>query len=273
MPRPTNSAEVRAFLANRATTRPTNSEPTVAVDGTTATLRLYDPIDEWGGWWGMSAAELADAVDKLPTNVTEIRVLINSPGGDVFDGVAICNILAAHPARIVAIVQGLAASAASFIAVRCDETVMNPGSMLMIHDARGICVGWADDMRQMADLLDQISNNMADIYAAKAGGTSAAWRDKMLAETWYTATEAVAAGLADRVGDATSDDAPADADPHPDPSPFDDRWSMASLMTVARAREVLKLPEIDAHLGDDDAAGINPGPDRRNANRLALLDI
>ena len=113
MKRPTTSAQVRAFLSNRATTRPTNSAPTVAVAGSTATIRLYDPIDAWGGWWGMSAAELADTIDKLPTEVTEIRLLINSPGGDVFDGIAMSNILAAHPARIVAVVQGIAASAAS----------------------------------------------------------------------------------------------------------------------------------------------------------------
>lgn len=267
--KPTTTAQVRAFLANRATTRPTNSDPTVAVAGTTATIRLYDPIDSWGGWWGMSATELADAVDRLPAEVTEIRLLVNSPGGDVFDGIAIANILAAHPARIVAVVQGIAASAASFISTSADELIMNPGSMLMIHDASGGVWGWAEDMRQMAALLDQISDNIASMYAVKAGGTAGEWRERMLAETWYTADEAVAAGLADSVGAASTDDAPAAADVDEDPSPFfDNRFSM----TAAQAREFLKLPQIDVHLDDDDAPCVDSRP-RPNAARLALLNL
>lgn len=270
MKQPTTSAEVRAFLAKRTSTRPANSEPTVAIAGTTATIRLYDPIDSWGGWWGMSAAEVADAVDKMPAEVTEIRLLINSPGGDVFDGVAITNILAAHPARIVAVVQGIAASAASFIATRADELVMNPGSMLMIHDASASVWGWAEDMRQMATLLDQISDNIAGMYAAKAGGTAAEWRQKMLAETWYTADEAVTAGLADSVGAASADDAPAAAEvPVDDPAPF---YENRFVMTAAQAREFLKLPQIEAPLGDDDASRIESRP-RLNAERLALLEL
>ena len=266
---PASSAEVRAFLANRATTRPTNSEPNVALAGTTATIRLYDPIDSWGGWWGMSAAEVADAVDKLPADVTEIRLLINSPGGDVFDGVAITNILGAHPARIVAVVQGIAASAASFIATSADELVMNPGSMLMIHDASGGVWGWADDMRQMSTLLDQISDNIAGMYATKAGGTTAEWRERMLAETWYTAEEAVTAGLANSVGAASADDAPFGADVDEDPSPFfEDRFSM----TAAQAREFLNLPKLEVHQDNDDAPRVESRP-RPNAARLALLNL
>lgn len=269
MKRPTTSAQVRAFLSNRATTRPTNSAPTVAVAGSTATIRLYDPIDAWGGWWGMSAAELADTIDKLPTEVTEIRLLINSPGGDVFDGIAMSNILAAHPARIVAVVQGIAASAASFIATSADELIMNPGSMLMIHDASGGVWGWADDMRQMAILLDQISDNIANMYARKADGTAAEWRTKMLAETWYTAEEAVTAGLADSVGAASADDAPAAANVVEEPSPFfDNRFSM----TAAQAREFLNLPQIEVHQDDDDAPCVESRP-RLTAERLALLNL
>jgi ATP-dependent protease ClpP protease subunit len=278
MPRPTTTAEVRALLANRALTRPTNSEPTVGVDGATATIRLYDPIDGWGGWWGMSAAEFADAIDKLPAEITEIRLLINCPGGDVFDGVAITNILGAHPARIVAVVQGLAASAASFIGVRADELVMNPGSMLMVHDASAVAYGWAEDLRQMADLLDKVSDNIAGMYAAKAGGTAAEWRATMLAETWYTAEEAVAAGLADRVGAASEDDAPAAVEPEPEPfSPFEDRavpaFTAELVHTPAEARQLLdELSKIDPQPGDDvDATGTgDPIRHRHNAMRLAL---
>jgi ATP-dependent protease ClpP protease subunit len=205
-----NPTEVRAFLNRRADTRPRNEAPTVRLDGATAQIRLFDPIDSWGEWWGMSAKELADALDDLPSNITTIELLINSPGGDAFDGLAMVNVLRAHAARIVAVVQGLAASAASFIACSADELVMAPNSTLMIHDAWGICVGNADDMLSMGATLDQLSDNIADIYAAKAGNDVATWRDAMRDETWYTAEEALAAGLADRVDSTgTTEDEPA----------------------------------------------------------------
>ena len=270
--RPT-SEQIRRMLANRVTARPKDSAPSVVVEGSTATIRLYDPIDEWGGWWGMSAAEMADAVDALPSNVTDIRLLINSPGGDVWDGVAIMNILAAHPARVTAVVQGLAASAASFIAVGVDELVMNPGSMLMIHDASTVAYGWAEDLRQMADLLDKVSDNIAGMYASKAGGTPVDWREKMRAETWYTADEAVTAGLADRVRAASEEDAPSGAEP---PAVDQDPLFTDRLVTVDQVRAwfgVDTAPQIAAREGDADASGITPGSDRRDRDRLALLDI
>ena len=231
--------------------------------GGRATVRIYQEI----GYWGITAEDFAAELGAL--TASEIEVQINSPGGDVFDGVAITNILGAHPARIVAVVQGIAASAASFIATSADELVMNPGSMLMIHDASGGVWGWADDMRQMAVLLDQISDNIAGMYAVKAGGTAAEWRERMLAETWYTAEEAVTAGLADSVGAASTADAPADAQVDDDPSPFfDNRFSM----TAAQAREFLNLPKIEVHQDNDDAPRVESRP-RPNAARLALLNL
>ena len=177
-----------------------------AVDGV-ATLRVYDPIDSWGGEWGVSAKEFAAALDGLPDGVTEIRLHLNSPGGEVWEAIAIMNMLREHPARVVAVVDGLAASAASFIACSADEVVMGRNSQLMIHDGRGLCMGTAEDMRGLADLLDKISDNIASVYAAKAGSTVRHWRDVMLAETWFDAAEAVTAGLADRVS-GELDDAP-----------------------------------------------------------------
>lgn len=172
-----------------------------SVDGV-VTLRLYDPIDSWGGPWGVSAKEFAAALDELPADTTEIRMHINSPGGEVFEGVAILNLLRAHKARVVSIVDGLAASAASFIACGAGEVVMGRNTQLMIHDAWGICIGNAGDMRDLGDRLDKISDNVASIYSAKAGGTVEDWRTAMLAETWYSADEAVDAGLADSVDQA-----------------------------------------------------------------------
>ena len=175
--------------------------------GGVAVLRLYDPIDSWGGEWGVSAKEFAGALGELPSGVGEIRLHLNSPGGEVWEAIAIMNMLREHPARVVAVVDGLAASAASFIACSADEVVMGRNSQLMIHDGRGLCMGTAEDMRGLADLLDKISDNIASVYAAKAGSTVRHWRDVMLAETWFDAAEAVTAGLADRVS-GELDDAP-----------------------------------------------------------------
>lgn len=201
----TNAADARKLLLNRRTsTQPRAEMPAPRIEGATATIRLFDPIDSWGEWWGMSAKELATVVDGLPEHITEIRLLINSPGGDAFEGMAMVNVLRAHSARIVAVVQGLAASAASFIAASADETIMAPNSTMMIHCAWGVCVGNADDMVSMAGVLEQLDGNLAAIYAAKAGGDVETWREAMKAETWYTADEAVAAGLADKIEDAAT---------------------------------------------------------------------
>jgi ATP-dependent protease ClpP protease subunit len=203
MPRPDHGPVYRF----RGHVRPTegtrqsvlNQADIVSADNGVATMRLYDPIDSWGGEWGVSAKEFARALDMLPTDTAEIRLHINSPGGEVYEGLAILNSLRNHPARVVAVIDGLAASAASFIATGADEVVMGRNTQLMIHDAWGLCVGAAIDMRDMADRLDKISDNIASVYAAKTGGTTDEWRGHMLAETWYDPEEAVAAGLADRI--------------------------------------------------------------------------
>jgi len=175
--------------------------PTTQDDGTVV-LRLYDPIDSWGDDWGVSAKEFASALDLIePTS--PIRLHINSPGGEVFEALAVLNMLRRHRASVTAVVDGLAASAASFVACGVTETVVAPNSQIMIHDAWGICVGNAADMHEMAALLDKVSANIASIYAGRAAGTTIeAWRSAMLAESWYSPDEAVAAGLADRVEDA-----------------------------------------------------------------------
>lgn len=192
---PNSARRLRAL----ASAQPKNEAPRAEIEGSVATLRIFDAIDNWGDMFGVSAKEFVKSLDELPEEVTEIRLHINSPGGDSFDGIAILNALRAHPARVVAIVDGIAASAASFIAVGADELVMSRNSELMIHDAWGLCVGNATDMHSMADMLDRHSDNLASIYAEKAGGTVETWRAAMQKETWYSADEAVAAGLADRV--------------------------------------------------------------------------
>ena len=169
-------------------------------------------IDGEIGWslWGdgLSAKDVQTQLNNIST--PNIALHINSPGGDVFDGIAILNSLRSHPASVSVTVDGLAASAASFIAMAGDSVAMMPNSQMMIHDASGVVRGNASDMGAMATLLDKISDNIADVYARRAGGEVADWRTTMQAETWYNADEAVDAGLADHVVDLSEQhDAPA----------------------------------------------------------------
>ena len=198
----------RGHTPPTASSRASILEPDTTGDGAVS-LYLYDPIDSYGGYWGVSAKEFGEALDALPEDISEIRLYINSPGGEVWDAMAIVNQLRRHPARVVAIVDGIAASAASVIAVTADETVMGVGSQMMIHDAWNIAIGDEADMLSMADRLGKSSDALAQIYAQKAGGAVEEWRDVMRAETWFYGAEAVAAGLADRAegGEPASDDA------------------------------------------------------------------
>ncbi|HEY3260206.1 MAG TPA: head maturation protease, ClpP-related, partial [Pseudonocardiaceae bacterium] len=156
-------------------------------------IDIYDEI----GWFGVTAAEFVKDL-RAVTN-PKIELHINSPGGDVFDAIAIYNGLRQHDAQVHVVIDSLAASAASFIAMAGDKITATANSMMMIHDALGLVIGNAADMREMAGLLDKHSDNIASIYAARAGGDTAAWRAKMSEEVWYNADEAYKAGLVDEV--------------------------------------------------------------------------
>ena len=161
--------------------------------GTSADVMIYDEI----GYWGITAADFVGQIDAL--DVATINLRLNSPGGDVYDAIAILNSLRNHDATVNVTVDGLAASAASFIAMAGDSVTMERNSEMMIHDAMGLVIGGPDDMTAFAERLNAISDNIASIYAERAGGTAEDWRVAMNAETWYSAQEAVDAGLADKV--------------------------------------------------------------------------
>jgi ATP-dependent protease ClpP protease subunit len=165
-------------------------------DGKTTHVYLNDLI---GGWFGVDANEFVRELTAIDTD--EISVHLNSPGGAVFDAVMIYNALKSHKASVKVNVEGLAASAASFIAQAGDEVIMHDGAMMMIHDASGIVLGSAKDMRDTAIVLDKVSNNIASIYAKRAGEDAAFWRALMQEEVWYDPQESVDVGLADRVSD------------------------------------------------------------------------
>lgn len=173
--------------------------------GTNPCLYLYGDIGSWGITAAQCVAELAEI------DAPAIDVLISSPGGEVFEGLAIYSALRAHPAKIMVRIDALAASIASVIAMAGDRVAISPGGQVMIHDASGVSCGDAADLRQYADFLDAQSENIASIYAERAGGTTKQWRARMQAETWYFADEAVAAGLADEVAKPARQDATTDA--------------------------------------------------------------
>lgn len=163
-----------------------------------AVVRIYDEI-----WFlGVNALDLAADLDGI--TAPNIRVEINSPGGDVWDGVAIYNALRAHPAKVTTRVDGIAASIASVIAQAGDHRVMLGGSQMMIHNAWGLTVGDHGDHEDMAAMLMHQDDVIAGIYAQRSGGTKDQFKALMDAETWLTAEAAVELGLADEVIDPGS---------------------------------------------------------------------
>jgi ATP-dependent protease ClpP protease subunit/ribosomal protein L12E/L44/L45/RPP1/RPP2 len=165
-----------------------------ADDADATDVLIYSSI---GGWFGMWADEFVDELKQVTTSKINLR--LNSPGGSVFDGIAIANAIRSHPATVTVYVDSLAASIASVIAMSGDRLVMMPQSQIMVHNASGACYGDATEMTKMADLLDKQSRNIAEAYAQHTGGSLADWQQYMADETWFTAEEALAVGLADEV--------------------------------------------------------------------------
>lgn len=168
-----------------------------------AEIYLYDAIvdDEIEAeWWG-GVAPQAFIRELKGISAATIHLRINSPGGSVFAARAIEQALREHKAKVVVHIDGLAASAATFIAMAGDEIAMSKGALFMIHKAWGVTWGNADDLRAQAELLDKIDGTLVQTYADRTGQKSAQIADWMAAETWFTANEAVEHKFADRVAE------------------------------------------------------------------------
>lgn len=176
-------------------------EPPAAKVNAENTIDILDVIGEdfWGD--GVSAASIVKALKGMSGDVT---VRLNSPGGDMFEGLAIYNLLRAHSGTVKVEVLGIAASAASVIAMAADEIVMGKGTLMMVHNAWGMIVGNKNDMREAADIFDKFDGSMANLYAARTGLDQDTVRGYMDAETFFTAEEAVEAKFADSVSDDLS---------------------------------------------------------------------
>lgn len=167
-----------------------------AAENGEATIYLYDVIDSW---FGIGAESFAKALSEVDANRIHLR--INSPGGDVFDGRAIYTALKQHPAEIIAHVDGLAASAATYVALAADHVEMTDGAMFMIHKGWTMAVGNADEMRKTASLLDQIDVSIVKDYVKKTGLESEQLMAWMAEEKWMDAEEAKSLGFVDSVFD------------------------------------------------------------------------
>jgi ATP-dependent Clp protease, protease subunit len=164
-------------------------------DGTLELLVYEDIGADWWSGEGVTAKTVKQEIDAAGV-FSNITVRINSPGGDAFEGVAIFNLLRAQGKPIAVFVDGIAASAASIVAMAGDTRVMGSGAMLMIHNAWSSCVGYAEDMRKMAEVLDGVSASVAETYITRAGLTAEKAKELMDGESWLGAAAAVELGLA-----------------------------------------------------------------------------
>lgn len=159
-----------------------------------ADVLLYGAI---GGWDGISAEQLVPELALLTAKTVNVRV--NSPGGSVFDGIAIYNALATLSSHVVVHVEGVAASIASIIAMAGDEIRIGESATMMIHKPWSIALGSADDFRTEANVLDKLQDGLLAVYVARSGKDASTLNDQINAETWFRGQEAVDAGLADTV--------------------------------------------------------------------------
>lgn len=169
-------------------------------NGREATVYLYDVIGEdWFG--GVSAKEFVPALNAIDADTINLR--INSPGGDVFDGRTIATALRNHKARVVAYIDGQAASAATYVALAADEVVMAEGGFFMIHNAWTLAMGNASDFMDTAELLGKVDASIVADYQRKTGKTPEQIAQWMADTTWFTAEEALAEGFVDRIDTGT----------------------------------------------------------------------
>lgn len=162
-----------------------------------AVLQIFDQIGEdWFGGSGVSAKAFSQAMQDVGPG--PLVVEINSPGGNVWDGLAIYNMLRGRQAPVTTRVVGIAASIASIIALAGDTVEIADAALIMIHDPSGMVAGSSEDMRKMADALDQHAEVLAGIYRKKTGRSIESIRAAMKSETWFTADEAIQFGLANR---------------------------------------------------------------------------
>lgn len=162
-----------------------------------ATIYLYDAIDPY---WGVNAADFVQALNQITASTIHLR--INSPGGDVFEARTIATAISQHASKVIAHIDGVAASAATYIAIAADEVRMADGAFFMIHNAWTIAYGNSTELRTVADLLDKVDGSIINDYVRKTGKDRQQVVDWMADETWFTAQEALDNGFVDAIDQA-----------------------------------------------------------------------
>ncbi len=227
-----------------------------------ATIYLYDMIvdtDAEAEWWGgVSPQAFTKALRAITAPTIHLRV--NSPGGSVFAARAMEQAIREHSSDVVAHVDGLAASAASFLIMAADSIEMAPGSFLMIHKAWTIAWGNADELVKTSELLTQIDGSLVKTYAARSGQSAEDITRWMAAETWIEADRAVELGFADQVAEGSTPAAQASAQ-RP-------TWDLSAFASAPKAaRRALQAPAPNA----SDPAAQQPDRDAMRRDVLRAL--
>ncbi len=239
------------LLRDNATAR-NEGQPAIRLDTTSdadAHVYVYDVIDSW---WGASAAALVEALKGAGDR--HVHLHINSPGGDVFEARAMAAAIVAHTGKVTSHVDGLAASAATYLAMAGNEVRMTDGGLFMIHNSWTMAWGDKSELRDTANLLEKVDGSIASDYARQTGKTLdqvVAWMD---ATTWFTAAEAKDHGFVDVIDANTKREASASAG----------RWNLSAYANAPK----LAAPEPEP--GADMSAAV-ASQLARNRNRLAVL--
>lgn len=237
--------------------RADRASPAVRADasGDIAKVYVYDVIDSY---WGASAKDLIDALQAAGDK--HVHLHINSPGGDVFEARAMVAAVRAHAPGVTAYIDGLAASAATYLSLSGQAVHIQEGAMFMVHNSWTIAWGNKAELRSTAELLDKIDGTIAADYARKTGATAeqiAAWMD---AETWFTAEEAQAAGFVDSVITGAATDASASAA----------RWNLSAYAHAPKLQASAPPPPAPTEAELTEAAARQQ---RFNRARLAALAL
>lgn len=160
-------------------------------------ISIHDEI----GLWGVTAADFMRELDQHK-DVRSINLSVHSPGGSLLDGLAMYNKLKSHPAQVFAKVEGVAASAASFVLMAADHIAMPDNAFIMIHNAWGVGVGDAYELRDIADTMEKMQDSVISIYEKRTGLPREEIGEMMQAATWLTAEDAVNKGFADTINES-----------------------------------------------------------------------
>ena len=217
--------------------------------GDESNLYIYDVIS---ADWGVSALSVIESIARSGDSKT-LNIHINSPGGDVFEGRAIMSAISAFKGKTVAKIDSLCASAATSIALACDEVEMSDGAFFMIHNAHGMAYGDKQALRDTADVMEKVEGAIVNDYIAKTGKEETEVRAMMDAETWMTAQEALEGGFIDRIADKTK---------------TKNAWNLSAF---ANAPQSLLEPEPIEEHSEPAPAGFFMSAS--NANRLKLAQI